>query len=42
MIDLITHLNPYFEHPYNIGQLLLPDYNANYENQTEATQQKNI
>lgn len=29
--DLITDLNPYFEHPYIIAQLLLPDYNYRYE-----------
>lgn len=31
MIDLITELNPYFEKPYLITQLLLPDYNERYE-----------
>lgn len=31
MIDLITELNPYFEHPYTIWQLLLPNHNERYE-----------
>lgn len=31
MIDIITDLNPFFEKPYLIGQLLLPSYNENYE-----------
>jgi len=31
MLDLITELNPYFEKPYIIGQLLLPNYNDRYE-----------
>lgn len=31
MIDIITELNPYFENPYLIGQLLLPNYNERYE-----------
>jgi hypothetical protein len=33
---LITELNPYFERPYEIGMLLLPDYNYRYENLTET------
>lgn len=32
MIDLITELNPYFSEPYVIWELLLPNYNARYEN----------
>lgn len=36
--DLITDLNPYFEHPYKIGLLLLPDYNPRYEDVTEEQQ----
>ncbi|MDD5769386.1 MAG: hypothetical protein PHE25_00310 [Candidatus Gracilibacteria bacterium] len=32
MLDLITELNPFFEKPYLIGQLLLPNYNERYEN----------
>ncbi len=38
MIDIITELNPYFEHPYIIGQLLLPEYNERYENKTKEEQ----
>ena len=30
MIDIITELNPYFENPYLIAQLLLPNYNERY------------
>lgn len=32
MLDLITELNPYFERPYIIWQLLLPWENVRYEN----------
>ena len=42
MIDLITELNPYFEHPYSIGQLLLPSYNQRYEDLSSEEQDKNI
>lgn len=42
MLDLITDLNPYFESPYIIGELLLPDYNFRYEDRSEEEQQKNI
>jgi hypothetical protein len=42
MIDIITHLNPYFEHPYIIGELLLPEYNERYENKTTEEQKKDI
>ncbi len=35
MLDLITYLNPYFENPYKIWMLLLPDYNPRYEEITE-------
>lgn len=31
MLDIITELNPYFEKPYLIGQLLIPNYNQRYE-----------
>jgi len=31
ILDIVTELNPYFEHPYIIGQLLLPSYNHRYE-----------
>lgn len=42
ILDLITELNPYFEHPYIIGQLLLPSYNERYEKLSEEEQQRNI
>jgi hypothetical protein len=42
MIDLITELNPYFEHPYSIGQLLLPSYNERYEDLDKNEQERNI
>lgn len=42
ILDLITELNPYFEHPYIIGQLLLPSYNERYENLPKEEQQRNI
>ena len=35
ILDIITELNPYFEHPYIIWELLLPAYNQNYEKLTE-------
>lgn len=38
MLDLITELNPYFEKPYIIWQLLLPNYNDRYENLSEKDQ----
>jgi hypothetical protein len=31
MMNLITDLNPYFESPYTIGQLLLPSESGSYE-----------
>lgn len=40
--DLINELNPYFEHPYIIAQLLLPDYNYRYEDLTDIEQEKYI
>lgn len=42
MLDLITDLNPYFENPYIIGQLLLPDYNERYEDSSQEEQDKTI
>jgi hypothetical protein len=38
MIDLITELNPYFEKPYLIWQLLLPNYNERYEKLSKPEQ----
>lgn len=40
--DLVTHLNPHFERPYIIAQLLLPDHNPRYENLSENQQDKHI
>lgn len=40
--DLVTHLNPHFERPYTIAQLLLPDYNPRYEDIWEQAQDKHI
>lgn len=42
ILDLITDLNPYFESPYIIGQLLLPDHNDRYENRSKWEQEENI
>lgn len=41
ILDLITELNPYFEKPYLIGQLLLPNYNERYEKLTKEEQNLN-
>ena len=38
ILDLVTELNPYFQDPYLIGQLLLPSYNERYENMTDNEQ----
>lgn len=35
MLNLITELNPFFEQPYLVGQLLLPNYNSRYEDFSE-------
>ena len=42
ILDLITELDPFFEHPYIIWQLLLPSYNHRYEDLDEKEQMKNI
>jgi len=42
ILDLVTELNPYFEHPYIIWQLLLPSYNERYESLNEDEQDKYI
>ncbi len=42
MLDVITELNPYFQHPYIIGQLLIPSHNPRYENLDENKQNANI
>lgn len=41
ILDLITELNPYFEKPYLIGQLLLPNYNERYEKLSKEEQDLN-
>ena len=38
ILDLVTELNPYFEKPYIIGQLLLPGYEEKYEFITKEEQ----
>ena len=42
ILEIITTLNPYFEHPYTVGQLLLPSYSDRYENLSKEEQEKNI
>lgn len=42
ILDLITELNPFFEHPYVIGSLLLPDYNQRYEDLSQDEQNKHV
>ncbi len=42
MMNLITDLNPYFEKPYIIGQLLLPSHNQRYENLEENQIDANV
>lgn len=42
VLQLVTGLNPYFQHPYVIGELLLPDYNERYENLPESEQERNL
>lgn len=42
MLDIITELNPYFESPYIIGQLLLPTYNIRYDDFSEEERMKHI
>lgn len=40
--DLVTQLNPHFERPYIIAQLLLPDYNQRYEDISQDIQDIHI
>ena len=40
ILDLITELNPFFEHPYTIWQILLPSHNKRYGNISEKEQEK--
>jgi len=42
MLDLITQLNPYFEEPYNVGQLLLPDNNKDDTKTNPSEENKDI
>ncbi len=42
MMNLVTDLNPYFESPYVIGQLLLPSSEKSYEEFTGEKALKNI
>lgn len=42
MLDFITELNPYFEHPYIIWELLLPSYNERYETLSKGEKDKHI
>lgn len=42
ILDIITQLNPYFDHPYIVWELLLPDYNERYENRSKEEQNKNL
>ena len=42
MLDLITELNPFFEHPYIIWELLLPGHNERYESLSQKQQDNNI
>ncbi|MCT4617598.1 MAG: hypothetical protein N4A38_05320 [Candidatus Gracilibacteria bacterium] len=42
MTELITDLNPYFEKPYLITQLLLPNVNVRYENLSQEEIDKNL
>ncbi len=42
MIDIITELDPYFEHPYIIWELLIPSYNQRYEDLPKSEQDLNI
>ncbi len=41
ILDVITELNPYFENPYTIWQLLIPSYNQRYEVLSEEKQDEN-
>lgn len=41
ILDITTYLNPYFEHPYIIWELLLPWYNKRYENLSIEEQNQN-
>lgn len=40
ILDIVTTLNPYFDHPYIIWMLLLPGYNDMYEDFSDEEQEK--
>ncbi len=40
-MDIVTDLNPYFESPYAIGQLLIPSSSKAYEDKKDPQEQKN-
>jgi hypothetical protein len=42
MLELVTDLSPHFTYPYQIGMLLLPDFNERYETIDKTTQKKHI
>jgi hypothetical protein len=42
ILELVTGLNPYFEHPYVIGELLLPSYNDRYEKLEKSEKERNL
>jgi len=42
ILDIITDLNPYFESPYKIWMLLLPNYNQRYEKLSLEEEKKYI
>lgn len=42
MSDLITGLNPYFEDPYVVAELLLPSYNQHYEKLSDSKRKTHI
>ena len=42
VLDLITDLNPYFEKPYIVGQLLIPSYNQRYESLSTQQQERYV
>lgn len=42
VLVLVTGLNPYFEHPYIIGELLLPSSNERYEKIEDSEKSRNL
>lgn len=41
VMNIVTDLNPYFETPYTIGQLLIPSSSKSYEDKKDPEEQKN-